>query len=76
MSMDYRSPERSVQVLFRVAARDKEEMRRRADAHGVTLQDYLVWKALELDAPPEPLRDGRKPRVRPTPDLFEEKLSA
>ncbi|WP_435575435.1 plasmid mobilization protein [Dermacoccus nishinomiyaensis] len=72
----HRSPERSTQVAFRVTPRDRSEIHKKAASYGMTLQDYLTWKALELDEAPVPLRDGRKPRARPTPDLFEEKLSA
>lgn len=72
----HRSPERSTQVAFRVTPQDRAQIRNKAAAYGMTLQDYLTWKALELDEAPVPLRDGRKPRVRPAPAVFEERLSA
>lgn len=74
----HRSPERSVQVAFRVTPGDRQVLRDKAASLGMTLQDYLTWKALELDTPPKPLPDGRRPRLAPTSDspLFEERMTA
>lgn len=61
-----RSEDRTVQVAFRLSHADREELRRRVAASGLSVQAYLEWKALDrpdaTDRPP-----GRPPSH---PELF------
>ncbi|TWE07358.1 hypothetical protein BKA23_3371 [Rudaeicoccus suwonensis] len=54
-----RSIDRSVQVAFRTSKGRRDEIKRRADEAGVSVQIYLEAKALDLPFAPE--RPAGKP---------------
>lgn len=55
-----RSTVRSYNVAFRLSREDRAEVRRRAQAEGLSVQAFLEWKALDRpqahDLPPGPPR--------------------
>lgn len=44
-------------IAFRLSASDRAELRKRAEAEGMSVQSYLEWKA--LGRPPQVLHSGR-----------------
>ena len=60
----HRSTKRSYAVAFRLSSEDRAEVKRRADAAGLSMQAYLEWKALDRpdarNLPPGPVREPQE----------------
>ncbi|MGL4173658.1 MAG: hypothetical protein ACRCTR_06250 [Actinomycetota bacterium] len=63
----WRSPERAAAVVMRTTAARRDELKAIAAGHGLSLQAYLEWKLLDLDAPPARREPGRPRQDAPLP---------
>lgn len=63
----HRSRDRAAQVLLRFSHEGREELRKRANEAGMTMQQYADWKLLDMD-PNQPV-GGRAVGQRPLEGL-------
>ena len=63
----HRSKDRAAAVLLRFSLEAREELKRRAHEHGMTVQQYADWKLLDFD-PSKPI-GGRAVGQRPLEGL-------
>lgn len=62
-----RAADRRVNVLFRLSEEERQELRDRAAAHGVSMQTYL--ESVALGRPMGQDRPGGRPKRKPQQEL-------